>query len=136
MIIFRWSVWNCSSEILLLLNHSIGTFQHFFQQEARYVVFTDKRAIVQAALRVPAEVFEYTEWPAFTYLDLEATWRKWAPVCRMDVNAVEFRIDADMFLLQDPVELRWFYSARNTEKEFLVTWEGLKENWPTGNLVF
>lgn len=135
MIIFRWSVWNLNRDRMLLLNHSIGTFQHFFQDTARYIIFTDSREYVLNSLKVNAEVYQYDGYATQAYLDLEATWRKWAPMCRFDVNAVELRVDADMFLIADPTELRKFCSSDNYDIKFLTTLEEFHAPWPYGNFA-
>jgi hypothetical protein len=132
MLIFRWSAWGSIN--ISMLNHSIGTFLHFFESEARFIVFTDNPDRVIAGIKVPAEVYSYESVEHPTYLDTEvSTWRKWAPACRLDISATEIRVDADMFLLSEPTELKFFCSTENTTRKFLVTTEHFKGLWPYGN---
>jgi len=133
MIICRWSVWNPSSESILLLNHSVASFQHFFGNEARYVIFTDDVPAIQKGLKISTEIYSYTSFDHPEYLEPAITWRKWAPRCRYDWDAVELRIDADMFLLLDPVEIKDF--CKSGKARYLITLENFKELWPYGNFA-
>lgn len=130
MIVFRWSMWSPNPETLLLLNHSIGTFQHFFGDEAKYVVFTDDPTL-QGQLKVDAKVYLYHSFDTPDYLEPAITWRKWAPRCRYYQDAIELRIDIDMFLVADPVEIKEF--CRSGKCDYLITVENFKELWPYGN---
>ena len=137
VITFRWSIWKCNRDNLTLLNHSIGTFQFFFAAQAAYIVFTDDKEFVERYLQVPVQVYNYTDVPNYQYLDDHSTWKKWVPACRWtskDEN-VEIRVDYDMFLVGDPLELKWFCSPDNTTKQFMVTAEAQEAQWPYGNFA-
>jgi hypothetical protein len=128
--LFRWSLWNPNDASIAMLEQSIGTFRRFFGDEARYVVYTDAPAALDGRLRADAAVLPYTI-PGAEYIDPRATWLKWAPRFRHDVEFTEFRIDADIFLLDEPTELREFIAGDGSD--FLATQEEYIEQWPYGN---
>jgi len=69
--------------------------------------------------------------PDGEYLDSRATWMKWAPCFRHDRAATEIRVDADIFLVAEPTELREFIAGG--DYDFVVTMEAFTELWPYGN---
>ncbi|MEU4244945.1 hypothetical protein [Actinoplanes sp. NPDC026619] len=129
-VVFRWGLWKATPEYVEMLSHSIGTFRHFFGPDAAYVVYADDPSGLVRDLLVDAEV-RPLDPPGAQYLDPRATWLKWAPRFRHDPAATEFRVDADIFLLDDPVELREFIAGDGTD--VLVTQEEYVERWPYGN---
>jgi hypothetical protein len=119
--ILRWSVWGDDEQVRAMLSHSIGTFRRYFGSSVRYLVFADDPAAVRRWLRVPAEVREAAvARPRFD--SVECTWRKWWPACRVDPAATELYVDADVFLLDEPVEIRDFLFGRD-RRSFLCTEE-------------
>ncbi len=131
MIRFHWSLWNATKESFFLLSHSIATFKYFWGSEARYVVFTDAKEIAEQNLLVDVEIFQYDEFDTSIYsINALSTWKKWAPKCKFDQKGVEFHVDIDMFLLQEPQEIMDFIIS---EKKFLCLLENFKEKWPYGN---
>ncbi|GCE14951.1 hypothetical protein [Tengunoibacter tsumagoiensis] len=132
MIIFRWAIWGKAYDACML-SQSIATFQHFFGDKARYIVFTDAREYLLSRILVAAEIYQFDQAPDPEYLDKGATWQKWAPHCRLDSECSEFKVDADMFLLADPIELRAFCDSSNRKQRFMATMEHFRETWPYGN---
>jgi hypothetical protein len=129
-VVFRWALWRPNPPALEMLSHSIGTFRHWFGAEADYVVYADDVPAVQADLRVPAEVLPMDR-PGAEFFDDRATWKKWAPAFRHDPARTELRIDSDIFLVDDPVELREFIAGDG--HDYVVTCEEFTERWPYGN---
>jgi hypothetical protein len=115
-----------------MLSHSIGTFRHFFGSTADYVVYTDDVPEVRNQLLVDAAVVGYNEVVGGAYLDPRATWKKFAPSARVRSDAVEIRLDADMFLVDEPTELRQFID-HGEQSHVLVTEEWFSATWPYGN---
>lgn len=129
-LLFRWSLWNVRPESVFMLSHSIGTFRHFFGSSADYVVFTDDVQELRNHLLVDAGVVGFEE-AGGGYLDHRATWMKWAPSARVRPDAVEIRLDADMFMVDEPTELRQF--IEQGDRCILVTEEAFSATWPYGN---
>ncbi len=127
---FRWAQWNPSADSVEMLSNSIGTFRHFFGDTPEYVVYADDPRFVAAHLRVDAAVRDMTV-PGGEYLDPRATWMKWAPRFRHDSAAIEMRVDSDIFLVDEPVELRAFIAGDG--HDYVVTMEEFTELWVYGN---
>ncbi|TCC36296.1 hypothetical protein [Kribbella speibonae] len=127
----RWASWNPTIENCFMLSHSIGSFQRFLGPTAEYIVYADDPGFVAANLLVEAEVRELAGPSRSRYLREEATWRKWAPAPRGDVDRAELRIDSDIFLLGEPVEVRRFLAGESAS--YLVSSEEFVALWPYGN---
>jgi hypothetical protein len=112
-----------------MLSHSIGTFRRFFPRDARFVVCTDDPQAIAGAC--PDAQVMRLDGPGAEYVDSRATWKKWAPRFRLDASVTEIRVDADIFLLDEPVELRRWLDGDGTD--FIVTQEEFTELWPYGN---
>lgn len=132
-VLFRWALWNPNPTAIDMLNHSIGTFRHFFGAEAEYIVCTDEPDLLSRRMATPASIIDFTT-PDAEYLDRRATWLKWAPRFRFDIRATEFRVDADIFLLSEPTELREFIAGDGND--YLVTQEQFTHTWPYGAFGF
>ncbi|QFY10344.1 hypothetical protein GBF35_30320 [Nonomuraea phyllanthi] len=130
-VICRWASWNPTIEGCYMLSHSIGSFQRFLGSTAEYVVYADDPEFVTAHLLVEAEVRQLDGSPRSRYIRPEATWRKWAPMPRVDAGRAELRIDSDIFLLAEPVELRRFLAHGGPS--YLVSSEEFVALWPYGN---
>lgn len=128
-VLFRWTLWKPTPLFLTMLGHSIGTFRRFFGAEAEYVVCTDEPGVVSGALGSAATVVDFNA-PAAEYIDDRATWMKWAPRMRLAPEATEFFVDADFFLLAEPVELREFIVGDGND--YLAVQEQVNETWPYG----
>ncbi|MCH7230794.1 hypothetical protein L0U85_08010 [Glycomyces sp. L485] len=128
-LVFRWALWNPTPAFVTMLGHSIGTFKHFFGAEAEYVVCTDRPDVLARDLATDTTIIDF-EIPGAEYLDPRATWMKWAPKVRCAPDATEFFVDADIFLLDDPVELREFIAGDG--HDFIISQEQVNETWPYG----
>jgi len=129
-VVFRWAQWNPSADSVEMLSHSIGTFRHYFGDTPEYVVYADNPLFVATNLRVDAVVRDMTV-PGGEYLDPRATWMKWAPRFRHDPAAIEMRVDSDIFLVNEPIELRAFIAGDG--HDYAVTMEEFTELWVYGN---
>jgi hypothetical protein len=118
--ILRWSVWGNAEHVDIMLSHSIATFRRFFGEGWRYVVCAENRERVEASLLVPAEVIDVRQAERFS--DPHSTWRKWRPAARLDPDVIEIYVDADMFLLDEPIEIQDFCDHPD-EYRFLCTSE-------------
>lgn len=130
--ILYWPIWDPDEVKLFMLSHSIGTFRAHFGEEARYVVLTDQPDQVTEGLLTNAEVFSYKEWPTVNFADKACNWRKWAPSVRIDSEAVEVRIDVDIFVVNRPTEIIDFCRGL-APFDYLVTQEWFTALWPYGN---
>jgi hypothetical protein len=95
-----------------MLPYSIGTFRRAFRDEARYVVGTDEPPEIRALLGEGIEVIAHDAFgPSPFDIDSKPTWRKWCPAPRIAPTHTEFYVDADIFLVGDPLELRTFHES-------------------------
>jgi hypothetical protein len=107
-------------------------FQRFFGPTARYVVFTDDPEKVKAWRVGQFEVYPLVISSSSSFYDPRITWRKWAPQPRLDIGAAEIRVDADIFLLDDPADIGRFCRG-SSGFSLLCTQEAFIESWPYGN---
>jgi len=105
--IFRWSIWGGHlSKNIELLRYSILSFKKQFGSDHQYIVYTDNSSLVSKQLDVGADVRAFLSDKTSPFcVTSEATWLKWCPSSRLDVNQVEFYIDSDVFLLKYPEEI-------------------------------
>jgi hypothetical protein len=129
-VLFRWALWDPTVDMVEMLSHSIGTFQHFFGPDPEYLVYTDRPRFLREQLAVPATIAQMRT-PTAEFLDNRATWNKWAPRFRHDVTATELHVDSDIFLVAEPTELHEFISS--DWHDYVVTTEEFAERWPYGN---
>jgi hypothetical protein len=107
----------------------MGTFRRYFGETPCYVVYTDRPDVLRQY--VPAEVeLPSIGNPGDPFFDNRANWKKWAFRFRHDPSATEFRIDTDIFLVNEPTELLDF--AAGNEFDYLVTTEDFEGAWPYG----
>ena len=129
--IFRWSLWSPTPASVFMLSHSIGTVRAFFRDEATCVVHSDNVALVEANLLSPALVRDYSSHSRGQFCDPRSTWMKWAPCARLDANLPEVQLDADVFLVSEPEELRAFCQSPSNYR-LLASQEEFVELWPYG----
>jgi hypothetical protein len=129
--VFRWAAWQPTLDLTFMLDFSVAGFRRFFGERHRYVVFTDDPGLLQSHRRIDYEIRLMDERGA-DFNDGRATWKKWAPAARLDRTRVEFRIDADIFLLEPSDELQRFCEGRS-QARFVSTQEEFSEAWPYGN---
>lgn len=131
--IFRWAAWSPTPTSIFMLDFSVATFKQVFGEGHRYVVVTDDPPTILAHRRTSYEVLNLKQEGA-AFDDERATWRKWAPAARLDARSVEFRIDADIFLLRPSDDLDRFCDGRAPQR-FVVSQEEFSEAWPYGNFA-
>ncbi len=133
MTLIRWAAWNADDATLFMLRHSIGTFRHWFGPTARYVVCCDDAALVAGALGNVCETVGFSVSDPFG--DAGATWRKWAPAARLAPGECELRVDADVFVLDEPTELLEFCAGAAGDVQVMATEEAFLAQWPFGNFA-
>jgi hypothetical protein len=112
-LLFRWSVWGDKRRMSEMLPYSVGTFRRAFGPEARYVVGTDEPAEIRPLFGEEVEVIGHDAFGRSPFdIDSKPTWRKWCPAPRIAPACTEFYVDADVFLVGDPSELRAFHANR------------------------
>ena len=105
--IFRWSVWGgYISKNIELLRYSVRSFKKQFGSGHQYIVYTDDASFVSKQLDVSVDIRGFpSDGNSRLCLTSKATWMKWCPSPRLDVNQTEFYIDSDVFLLKYPKEI-------------------------------
>ncbi len=105
--IFRWSIWggNITKDIELL-RYSILSFKKQFGSGHQYIIYTDDSSFVSKQLDVGVDIRKFPSDKSSQFcVASKATWLKWCPSSRLDVNQDEFYIDSDVFLLKHPKEI-------------------------------
>ena len=104
--IFRWSIWGARlSQNIKLLRYSILSFQKQFGSDHQYIVYTDNSSFVSKQLNADVDVREFPlDKGSMFCVTSKATWLKWCPSARLDINQVEVFVDSDVFLLTYPKE--------------------------------
>ena len=126
--IFRWSIWGDIDSSKEMLEYSIKSFRHYFGDEHRYVVATDKPYKLSDIEGI--RILPYDSDAMFA-TDSRATWKKWAPMARLDINQDEIYVDADVFLVADnPYELEHFLN--NDDFGFGILGEHDPQPWQHG----
>jgi len=134
--ILRWSVWgHCGPSYSTMLAHSVASFRHFFRDRVRYVVFAPQPDKLRHSIGKLAEVRPLHATSSSPFNEPHGTWQKWAPCPRLSKRATELRIDADMFLLREPLELYDFCFTNRGRWSYVVALEEFAAAWPYGNFV-
>lgn len=130
--IFRWSIWGeYTSKNIELLRYSILTFKKQFGGDHQYVVYTDNVDFVKKYLDKTIDIRQFpTDEDSLFCVASKATWLKWCPSSRLDVNQTELFIDSDVFLLKYPNEINKFLSDSN--KKFAIMDEFFGQPWQHG----
>lgn len=106
--IFRWSIWGGHiSKNIELLRYSVLSFKKQFGSDHQYIIYTDNASFVSKQLvdvGVDIKKFPSDKNSQFCVTS-KATWLKWCPSSRLDINQDEFYIDSDVFLLKYPEEI-------------------------------
>ncbi len=122
--IFRWSIWGeDKSSSIELLSYSICSFRKQFGPEHRYIVFTDDADCLTRNLKAKAEIAPYPGNSIFN-ISSKATWRKWSPRVRLNLEQHEFFIDSDVFLVRYPMEVVEALSSSQTKFAILDEFVG------------
>ncbi|MDO8572485.1 MAG: hypothetical protein Q7S11_01795 [bacterium] len=130
--IFRWSIWgNYIARNVELLRYSVLTFKKQFGNNHKYIIYTDNKEYVSKYFdeNIDIRQFPTDEYSLFCVTS-KATWMKWCPSSRLDINQTEFYIDSDVFLLKYPKEIDSFLS--NPKEKFAITDEFLGQSWQHG----
>lgn len=125
--IFRWSIWGDIDSSKEMLRYSIKSFQHYFGDEAKYVVATDKPYKLSDIEGIRILPFDSDDMFS---VDSNATWRKWAPAARLDITQDEIYVDADVFMVSDPIEIHHF--LQNDQFDFGILGEHDPQPWQHG----
>lgn len=130
--IFRWSIWGDRlSKNIELLRYSILSFKKQFGNEHRYVVYTDNTKYVSEYLDKDIDIRQFpTSKDSLFWITSKATWLKWCPSARLDINQTEFYVDYDVFLLKYPKEIDVFLSSPNMK--FAIMDEFVGQSWQHG----
>lgn len=112
--IFRWSIWGEHiSRNMELLRYSVLSFKKQFGNNHQYIIYTDNAGFVLKQLDVDVDVREFPSDKNSQFrITSDATWLKWCPSSRLDVNQDEFYVDSDVFLLKYPEEIESILSNR------------------------
>ncbi len=130
--IFRWSIWGThKKQNAELLKCSILTFKHHFGNEHDYVVCTDNVNVIKEITEGLASVIDFNDNGISIYnIESKATWKKWCPKVRLDINETEIYIDSDVFLLKYPFEIENLIG--NPKVKFAILDEFLGQPWQHG----
>ena len=134
--IFRWSIWGDHiSKNIELLRYSILSFRKQFGDSHQYIVYTDDAGQVSEYLvdqNIDVRQFPKQEDSMFS-VSSKATWMKWRPASRLDIEQTEFYIDSDVFLLKYPKEIDLFLSDKNMGFAILDEYHG--QSWQHGAMA-
>ena len=130
--IFRWSIWGDHiSKNIELLRYSVLSFKKHFGGDHQYVVYTDNVEFVYGYLDETIDIRQFPSGENSLFcIASKATWLKWCPSSRLDINQTEFYIDSDVFLLKYPKEIDLFLS--NPDMKFAIMDEFFGQPWQHG----
>ncbi|OQX71476.1 hypothetical protein B6D52_01360 [Candidatus Parcubacteria bacterium 4484_255] len=130
--IFRWSIWGRHiSKNIELLRYSVLSFKKQFRSNHQYIVYTDNVGLVSMELKRDVDVREFPSDNSSQFcITSKATWLKWCPSSRLDVNQDEFYVDSDIFLLKYPEEVDLILS--NPKIKFAIMDEFLGQPYQHG----
>jgi len=128
--IFRWTIWGEHKEKSLeLLKYSILSFKKQFGEKNRYIVYTDNSSDISEGIKSISEVLQFDKDNEFN-IDSIATWKKWCPRVKLDIDETEIYVDFDVFLLKYPKELDDFLN--NPDFKFAIMDEYNGQSWQHG----
>ena len=130
--IFRWSIWGDHiAKNAELLHYSVLTFKKQFGNNHQYVIYTDNTEYISRYFDKTIDIRPFPTGGNSLFCTLsKATWMKWCPSSRLDINQTEFYIDSDVFLLKYPKEIDTFLS--NPKEKFAVMDEFFGQPWQHG----
>lgn len=130
--IFRWSIWGThKSKNLELLKYSILSFKFYFGTNHDYVVFTDDTKTLKETIGSIANVSTLNEGHKSIYnFESKATWKKWCPSVRLEINTTEIYVDLDVFLVNYPSEVD--HLIADEKVKFAILDEFLGQPWQLG----
>ncbi|MBU2037086.1 hypothetical protein KJ866_02715 [Patescibacteria group bacterium] len=132
--IFRWSIWGDHiSKNIELLRYSILSFKKQFGNNHQYVVYTDNAEYIKRYLDKTVDIRQFPTGEGSLFrITSKATWLKWCPSSRMDIDQTEFFVDSDVFLLKYPKEIDLFLS--NPDMKFAIMDEFFGQSWQHGTM--
>ena len=130
--IFRWTIWGEHKlKNLELLRYSILSFKHQFGGNHEYFVYTDSVDSLTDEIKNIANVVDFNADTESEYnVKSKATWMKWCPRAKLDLNKTEIYVDSDVFLLRYPKEIIDFIS--NPTQKFAIMDEFFGQPWQHG----
>ena len=130
--IFRWSIWGLhKTKSLELLTYSILSFKHHFGDAQEYVVCTDDVVLLEHEVGNIAQIIDFNEDEKSIFdIESKATWKKWCPRVKLDIDATEIYIDSDIFLIKYPIEIEKLIA--DPRIKFAVMDEYLGQPWQHG----
>jgi len=130
--IFRWSIWGEHiSKNIELLRCSLSSFKKQFGNDHQYIIYTDDINLVSKRLGPAVDIRKFPSDKNSRFcITSKATWLKWCPSSRLDVNQDEFYVDSDVFLLKYPEEINSALS--NPKIKFAIMDEFLGQPYQHG----
>ncbi|MDP1760075.1 MAG: hypothetical protein Q8L01_01285 [Candidatus Woesebacteria bacterium] len=130
--IFRWSIWGEHiSKNIELLRYSVLSFKKQFGDDHQYIIYTDDTEFVLKQIDTIVDVRKFPSGGGSQFcLTSKATWMKWCPSSRLDINQDEFSIDSDVFLLKYPEEIDSALS--NPKIKFVIMDEFIGQSYQHG----
>lgn len=130
--IFRWSIWGeHKSKNVELLKYSILSFKKQFGDNHDYIVYTENVENLEKELEHIARVLDFNSDGENKYnIKSKATWKKWCPKAKLDINQTEIYVDSDVFLLKYPKEIEEFIV--NPKLKFAIMDEFYGQPWQHG----
>lgn len=125
--LFRWSVWGDVDSHKEMLRYSVRSFKHYFGTDHEYVVATEQPHRFGDVDGVSILPFDYDD---MFCLDSKPTWKKWSPTARIDITQDEVYVDADVFMVGDPIEMNSFF--QNDQVAFGIMGEHTPQPWQHG----
>ncbi len=114
-----------------LLKYSILSFKKQFGEKHEYIVYTDDPKSLESSLNGSAKILDFNSTQKNEYnIKSKATWMKWCPTARLDINQTEFYIDSDVFLLKYPKEVDDFIN--DSKLKFGIMDEFCGQSWQHG----
>ena len=130
--IFRWSIWGVHKEKNIeLLKYGIRSFKYFFGNNHEYYVYTDDVTSLNKEISSIALVRNFNEngYSIFN-INSKATWMKWCPSSRINIEETEVYADSDVFLLKYPKEIDNFIN--DPKLKFCIMNEFNGQTWQHG----
>ncbi len=130
--IFRWTIWGDQiSKNIELLRYSVLSFKKHFGGDHQYVVYTDNIKLVYEYVDKTVSIRQFpSDGNSLFCITSKATWLKWCPSSRLNINQTEFYIDSDVFLLKYPKEIDSFLSKPGMK--FAIMDEFCGQSWQHG----
>ncbi|MCX6754893.1 MAG: hypothetical protein NTU81_03650 [Candidatus Nomurabacteria bacterium] len=114
-----------------MLEYSISSFKRWYGDSHKYILYTDNVESIPVSLKNIAQVKSFfSENKSMFDVKSKATWLKWCPKSRINIDETEFYIDSDVFLVKYPKEIENFLNDDSLHFAILDEFEG--ESWQHG----